>query len=442
MSNATIDYTKTCFVIMPFGIKTVDKKEINFDTIYNTVFLPAISAVELPEGGKLIPKRTDKDYFSGNIDIEMFHYLEYSRFALVDITGLNANVFYELGIRHHVRSSGTAIFRQATTVIPFDISRIKAFPYEYEPDEQVAESIALIKNVLVESLQFNRIDSPVQVALKVQQNHGAFLDEILQQATNALRHNDEDVAIAKFARAIEIDPNNYLLHMKSGLVLKNKGRWKEAVDAFAHAAGLNPLSSDAWRELGVAENKFYTKAKVEQEQMANLRTGEQSIRKAIELDARDYDAYSSLGGILKRERKYAESEEMYRKAVEISSGHPYPLNNFLILLIREKGVDAITKVHRRFMERAEVPLTKKVNDDPPYDAPWCFFDLSTIKLLQGNTAEARDMLKKGLNYAQTWAVKTHLDTIGLMEGAQIGGLQEIIDELREEIEIRSAMERL
>src|SRR5690242_6715306 len=100
-----MDYTKTCFVIMPFGKKKVGDCEVDFDLIYDTIFAPTVSATELPEGGKLIPKHTDKDFFSGEMTVEMFQYLEYSRFALTDISGLNANVFYELGVRHRARQS-------------------------------------------------------------------------------------------------------------------------------------------------------------------------------------------------------------------------------------------------------------------------------------------------------------------------------------------------
>ena|SRR5260370_24464495 len=110
--------------------RNVGDREVDFDTIYDTIFAPAVSATELPEGGKLIAKRTDKDFFAGEITVEMFQYLEYSRFALTDISGLNANVFYELGVRHRARQSGTAIFRQVNSPLPFDISHIKAFPYE------------------------------------------------------------------------------------------------------------------------------------------------------------------------------------------------------------------------------------------------------------------------------------------------------------------------
>ena len=134
-----INYLKVCFVIMPFGKKQVGNKEVDFDYIYDAIFKPAISEVELPEGGKLEPRRTDKDFFAGDINLEMFHYLEYSRFAIADISGLNANVFYELGARHRVRAAGTAIFRQTGAPIPFDIQTIKAFPYEYEPEAQAKE---------------------------------------------------------------------------------------------------------------------------------------------------------------------------------------------------------------------------------------------------------------------------------------------------------------
>ncbi|MCH7665651.1 MAG: hypothetical protein IH936_06970 [Acidobacteria bacterium] len=119
-----MDYNKICFAIMPFGKKPVGEREVDFDQIYDEIFEPAINAVPLPEPeeGNLEARRTDKDFFAGDISHEMFNYLEYSRIALADITGLNANVFYELGHRHRARESGTAIFRQTDAPIPFDIN--------------------------------------------------------------------------------------------------------------------------------------------------------------------------------------------------------------------------------------------------------------------------------------------------------------------------------
>jgi hypothetical protein len=41
-------YTKTCFVIMPFGRKKVGRTTVDFDAIYADIFEPAIRAVPLP----------------------------------------------------------------------------------------------------------------------------------------------------------------------------------------------------------------------------------------------------------------------------------------------------------------------------------------------------------------------------------------------------------
>ena len=40
-----MDYSKICFVIMPFGKKPVGKREVDFDRIYEEIFQPSIDAV-------------------------------------------------------------------------------------------------------------------------------------------------------------------------------------------------------------------------------------------------------------------------------------------------------------------------------------------------------------------------------------------------------------
>ena len=145
-----VDYAQVCFVIMPFGKKRVDGADVDFNAIYDNIFAPAVARVLLPEGGQLQPRRTDKDFFTADINNEMFLYIEYARFAIADISGLNANVFYELGARHHTRKSGTAIFRQAGATVPFDIQTIKAFSYEYGTPEKDENARTLISRVLTE----------------------------------------------------------------------------------------------------------------------------------------------------------------------------------------------------------------------------------------------------------------------------------------------------
>lgn len=424
-----IDYNKTCFVIMPFSKKEVDGVEIDFDNIYDTIFAPAIAAVDLPEGGKLIPKRTDKDYASGIIDIEMHSYLEYSRFALVDITGLNANVFYELGIRHHANQSGTAIFRQGEKAIPFDIKSIKAFPYEYQPSDKIKESQQLITKVLTDSLLYNRIDSPVQAALNAsRQLDTPAINSLLTDATNAIRNDDFNTAIDKYRQALQKDGSSPVRHLELGLLLKKVEKWADACQSFDRATKLQPDYSEAWRELGIAQNKLFNKAKDN-----TLPDGLEALKKSIELKPDDFDALASLGGIYKRMENWTEAAAMYERSLEASNGHPYPLLNGLILKIKLGGIAAITGKDKIYLKRAEVPLRKQVADTPPYNAPWSFFDLSTICLLLGRDEEAMKILEDGLVNAKGWETDTHYKTMLLIEHEQanIKGLQPVLELLKE-----------
>jgi tetratricopeptide (TPR) repeat protein len=406
----SIDYNKVCFIVMPFGVKEIDGNEIDFDFIYSRIFEPAVSSVELPEGGKLIPKRTDKDFFSGDIALEMFSYIEYSRFTVADITGLNANVMYELGVRHHGHQSGTALFRQPNCQLPFDISHIKAFPYEYYPESKIRESIQLVEKVLTDSLYYNRIDSPVRIALAAQQRIGGQLDKLLRDAENAIRNFDDASAISLYKQAISHDIKNPTLHLELGLLHKKRGEWDRAKDCFEKAVQYAPSYSDAFRELGIAENKIFMKSALS----SGLPTGELSLMNAISFNNQDFDAYSSLGGIYKRQHKLEEAWEMYKQATVISNGHPYPFINEMRLQVVLKGVQSITTKQKFALERLETILQHHVKSTPPYDTPWCFFNLSDIYLFTGRINEAIEVLNDGKVHFGYWEVKTHRDTLLLM----------------------------
>ena len=170
------NYTTMCFVIMPFGKKPAGRRKlfgllpwgyrhVDFDAIYRDIFQPAIAQTPLPEGGHLVPLRTDMNPAAADIDVQMFRGIVFARMVLSDITGLNPNVFYELGVRHHSNETGTVIFRQTDTPIPFDIGHIKAIPYEYYPVANIARARETVKLVLAESLKQNLVTSPIQRAI-------------------------------------------------------------------------------------------------------------------------------------------------------------------------------------------------------------------------------------------------------------------------------------
>jgi tetratricopeptide (TPR) repeat protein len=414
-----VDHDKTCFVVMPFGKKgVVDEngtpRTVDFDDIYEAIFQRAAAVVRMPAaegGGVLQVRRTDKDFFAGNISVEMFHYLEYSRIALVDITGLNPNVFYELGVRHRARQAGTVIFRQVAAPIPFDIKQIKAFPYEYDPEERAAEARTLITRVLTESLEQNRPDSPVRAALAVQRTEHVEIEDRLRQAENALRAGDPPRAISLYRNALGDDPNNQLLHFRLGLLLKDEGQWKEALEEFDRTVGCAPGYAEAHREKGIAENKLFHAAK----RPVGAADGRTSLERAVGLAPADFDAWASLGGVLKREGLLAEALKAYERSAEASSGHPYPLLNAVTLRAVLDHTLELSEERRKQLRRAERSLRVQVASNPPYDAPWTFFDLAQIRLYGGDAAQFLDFARRGAETAiQAWKIHTFVDSLRLL----------------------------
>lgn len=149
-----------CFVLMPFGVKTDgNKKEIDFDNVYNSFIKKAILLAGLE------PIRADEEKSGGFIHKPMYERLMFCDFAVADLSFANANVFYELGIRHALKPFTTVSIFEVNTKLPFDTAPLRTFPYTYEngevgnADTKIIELSALIKvNLEVQKAQQ---DSPI-----------------------------------------------------------------------------------------------------------------------------------------------------------------------------------------------------------------------------------------------------------------------------------------
>lgn len=152
------------FVAMPFGKKRDPQTNvvIDFDAIYRDGIQPAVAGLNVD----MI--RADEERGGGVVHLPMFERLLVAEIAIVDVTIENANVFYELGVRHTARPQSTIVMRARGTQMPFDIKLIRAVVYELEggvlaPDAAEALSAALrerMSDALHETLD-DRVDSPL-----------------------------------------------------------------------------------------------------------------------------------------------------------------------------------------------------------------------------------------------------------------------------------------
>ena len=428
-------FEKACFVIMPFNKKKVGQKVVDFDFIYHEIFEPAIQKAVLPEGGKLEPKRTDVDKFASSISQDMFEYIVYSRIAFTDISGFNPNVFYELGIRHGTQESGTVLFRQPGIAIPFDINSIKIFDYDFDTKKKIADSRALITEVLTNSLQRNRLDSPVRIALRAQRQsipkqevptdarekeaekaeitadrQQTLIDAVMQEAEEALRTDDMTTASVLHKVALRINPDNVVSRMRLGLIFKKLTRHFDALEQFSYITQLAPDYAEAWREKGVVESLIY-RLVPEDKRPKWLPNGEASLQQATTLNPQDFDAWASWGGVMRRKPDYSGAYEKYQRASEVSDGHPYPLLNAIKLEARTTGKIKLG-TRKKQLQAAEELRKSQSLAEPPEDMPWCYYDLAEMRLYERDRKGFLSYLDEGLKHSkQDWEIETFYNAL-------------------------------
>jgi len=117
------------FVIMPFGKKKGgDGSLYDFNAIYTQLIKPTLELAGFE------PFRADEETTSGDILTDMFQELLLADLCIVDMSIDNANVFYELGIRHAFRKRGIVHIQAGRAYMPFDIFNVRTIPYHVTPE--------------------------------------------------------------------------------------------------------------------------------------------------------------------------------------------------------------------------------------------------------------------------------------------------------------------
>lgn len=215
-----------CFVLMPFGKKPdATGIMIDFDAVYKELISPAIG-----EAG-LEPIRADEEMAGGIIQKPMFERLILCPFAVADLTTANANVFYELGVRHAARPWSTvAIFYSGGARLPFDVADLRALPYKLNsagtPADVANDKAALVDRLvaafkaaedkpLMDSPIFQLLDGFPNITsdkTDVFREQVQYSAEIKSRLEEARRHGVDDI------RAIEKELGD-IKNQESGVVI-------------------------------------------------------------------------------------------------------------------------------------------------------------------------------------------------------------------------------
>jgi hypothetical protein len=410
---------------MPFGKKQdFAGTVIEFDAVYEKLIAPAIL------GADLEPIRADEEVAGGIIHKPMFERLILCQYAVADLTTANANVFYELGVRHALRPYSTVPIYAEGPRLPFDVAPIRAMPYQLTKRGHPA-NVDMNKAGLVKLLQAARdaaTDSPV-----FQLVEGLPSVAIDHVKTDVFRKQVEYSALRK--QQLEEARKQGLDAVRA--VEKDLGKIADAEAGVVIDLFLSYRAVEGWADMiALAENMpqplRQTVLVQEQQALALNRAGngvraEQVLKDVLTRHGASSETYGLLGRVYKDRWEAAakanelsaaalldQAIEAYRMGFEADWRDAYPgINAVTLMEIREPPLPEREKLKPLVRYAAE---RKIATGEPDY---WDYATLLEIAVLEMDEAGARTALGKALScLRETWEAKTTLGNLRLISAAR------------------------
>jgi tetratricopeptide repeat protein len=141
------------FIVRPFG----NKNGIDFDRVEKELMRPAMEQAGLTGG------TTGEFLQQGNIRTDMFEQLLIADLVIADISIHNANVFYELGIRHALRDKRTFLIKSKESEskdndVPFDLKTDRYLAYDAKDPRGAVDILSAALKLTLDS---QKADSPI-----------------------------------------------------------------------------------------------------------------------------------------------------------------------------------------------------------------------------------------------------------------------------------------
>lgn len=152
------EYDSECFFIAPIGDEGSDIRRRS-DGILDFIVEPAASDLGL----KAI--RADRLGKPGQITLQVIDHILGAKAAVADLTGQNANVYYELAVRHTARLPVVLIAEEGEK-LPFDIAQMRTVFLRYTDLHSAAACRKELSTQLKQAAEGN-FDSPIATSVDI-----------------------------------------------------------------------------------------------------------------------------------------------------------------------------------------------------------------------------------------------------------------------------------
>jgi tetratricopeptide (TPR) repeat protein len=328
---------------------------------------------------------------------------------IADLTGANPNVYLELGVRWALRDGVTILIAQNIKEdVKFNVSGVRAFQYGPKPTE-LSTAINKIVSAAVIGLQDpHQIDSLVRKGLSLVQLPRNELQDLKDEISRLKEAQGDDLvaaarksaptqAIRLLRQATDLNPVSSHAHYELGVALRKAADYPGAIVELREAVKLRDDWGEAWRELAIALNKS--------EQLAEA---DQAFRRAVELNPKDDETWSTLGSLRRRLSRsptgsfnwtvLREARDAYHHASQLRGNDTYSLLNEAridLLLSAEEPATRPGVMSR--LRRLEYLARFEADSGKPDDEPWWkALDLTDTLLLTGRVDEGVAELRSAI----------------------------------------------
>jgi hypothetical protein len=144
---------------------------------------------------------------SGLIDVSMFALIYRADIVIADITTLNPNAMYELGVRHSLKKRPTIIVNDENSPIPFDIAHNRNFSVEHDtdnlPTKELHKNIDTLSDLISKVLTDDVVDSPTYTFMP-ELSEPLIPEEVIEKLIGDLKSREDSIyALATQAQKLK-----------------------------------------------------------------------------------------------------------------------------------------------------------------------------------------------------------------------------------------------
>lgn len=397
----------SCFVIIGYGNKTSyangKARVLDLDQTFSLLIKPVFEALKIP-----CYRAIDKN-LNGSIDKVMLQEIKNADISIVDISTLNANVMWELGVRHSLKPNHTIMIceKEQMSSIPFDINHFVVYQYAHSEEgipymevERFRKVLtALVTGVLTQNPAMT--DSPVFT----------FLEDELKRDAKA---NDTD------------NSDSFATIMANAEKAKNNKEYDKALELLASAkiAALQNMTLKDNLSFIISRQALCTYKSKQPNELEALQKAKFILDELKPEQSQDIEVLGLSGAISKRlneisdDVKYLDNAiSFYEKGFNLKQDYYNGINLAFMLykktgLLKEQNQDwEDIKLKADYIRNSVFEIASKIESEPNFnksnDAVWVLYTIADVYHYKNKAAKQKEYEERADQLNNTFAMDSY-----------------------------------